>query len=342
MSGTLRRPATLKSLGQLLGVSPSLISRVLRNDRNGRVSEAKRAEILAAVRTSGYRPNHAGRALRNQKTKIIALAVPDVINPFYATLFRAVESAALARDYTVILCNTDESNERFSQLFENIGNRHVDGWLIATATGQDPYLPRLRRENTPFILLNRRTRRSGVSWIGPDDFQTGWLGADHLLRLGHQRIGYLSADSHIESMKVRLDGFREAVRAHAGRVDESLIASGSLDSISVKKRALKLLQQPAKTRPTALLVSHSASVGAVLAAIGEMGLKIPQDISIVGYNTTADVYLSGLIIPVEQIAIEGTDWLLDILSGERKVPAINRTLPVAFVDRGTTATLIRD
>jgi DNA-binding LacI/PurR family transcriptional regulator len=135
----LRRPATLKSLGQILGVSPSLISRVLRNDRNGRVSEAKRAEILAAARTSGYRPNHAGRALRNQKTKIIALAVPDVINPFYATLFGAVESAALARDYTVILCNTDESSERFTQLFEYIGNRHVDGWLIATATGQDPY-----------------------------------------------------------------------------------------------------------------------------------------------------------------------------------------------------------
>jgi LacI family transcriptional regulator len=331
MNGTLRRPATLKSLGQLLGVSTSLISRVLRNDRNGRVSEAKRAEILAAARTSGYRPNHAGRALRNQKTKIIALAVPDVINPFYATLFGAVESAALARDYTVILCNTDESSERFTQLFEYIGNRHVDGWLIATATGQDPYLPRLRRENTPFILLNRRTRESRVSWIGPDD-----------LRLGHRRIGYLSADFHIESMKVRLGGFREAIRAHAGRVDENLIASGSLDSISVKKRALKLLQQPAKTRPTALLVSHSASVGAVLAAIGEIGLKIPQDISIVGYNTTADVYLSGLSIPVEQIAIEGTDWLLDVLSDERKVPAINRTLPVAFVDRGTTAIWIKD
>jgi LacI family transcriptional regulator len=187
-------------------------------------------------------------------------------------------------------------------------------------------------------LLNRRTRARSVSWIGPDDFQTGWLGADHLLRLGHRRIGYLSADLRLESMKVRLAGFNKAMRAHSAKVHRDLILSGKLDSVSVKKRTLELLRKPVDRRPTALLVSHSASIGAVLAAVGEVGLKIPQDLSIVGYNTTTDVYLSGLSIPVEGIAAEGTDLLLDVLSGARSArPVIKRTLPVTFVDHGTTA-----
>lgn len=104
----MTKSVTLKDLGRQLGVDSSLVSRALRNDPGVRISAAKRTQIVALAETLGYRPNHVARSLRSRASRVLALVVPDVTNPFYSVLFRAVEIAALAKGYTIILCNTDE------------------------------------------------------------------------------------------------------------------------------------------------------------------------------------------------------------------------------------------
>ncbi len=117
---------------------------------------------------------------------------PDIINPFYAHLFRSVERTASAAGYDVILCNTEESSARFRHIVETLAEGHVDGLLIATAQETDPAIEWLRERKLPYVLLNRSRKAQSDPWVGSNDIQTGWLGGNHLARLGHRRIALLT------------------------------------------------------------------------------------------------------------------------------------------------------
>ena len=334
---------TLKSLAARLGVHPSLISRVLRNDPKARLSDKRRREILAAVKESGYRPDHAGQALRNRRSSIVALAIPDIANSFYAVLFRAVEAAALEQNYSVVLCNTDEKEQAFRRLFDTLGAGHIDGWLVATGRGSDNYLDLLESANIPYLLLNRRSTRPGGSWVGPDDFQTGRIVAEHLLNQGHRRIGYISAELGIESMRRRFDGFIETLRARGADLPDDLVIAGSVNRTWIRARTANLLKVPADRRPTALFVSNSQSLSWVLATIRDLDLRIPHDLSIVSYSPFSDPDVTSVVVPVNDMGRIGTEWLIAAITGATgaaKTP-IEIVLPVAFVDRGTTAPIAR-
>jgi LacI family transcriptional regulator, galactose operon repressor len=327
---------TLKYLAAELGTHPSIISRVIRNVPDARVSEAKRQRILALVRATGYRPHHAGRSLRNRSTQILALIVPDVANPFYARLFRSVENTARMHGYNVILCNTDEDSDRFRDLIETLGAGHVDGWLVASAGGVDGTVPLLDNSGIPYVLLNRRSKAPHVPWVGPDDFATGKKGATHLLDLGHRRIAYVTAHLTIESMRQRFNGFRRAM-AHRGiSVRDELLVVGYLDQAIVRARTRAILRLPARRRPTAVFVSNSLSLDSVLDCIREEGMHVPKDISVVGYNTFDEARVTGVLVPVVEIGRIATDWLIAATGESATAQTIRVTLPVGFVDRGTT------
>lgn len=328
------RAVTLKDLARRLGVDSSLVSRVLRNDPGVRVSAEKRQQIVALAAALDYRPNRMARALKSRTSHVLALIVPDVTNPFYAVLFRAVESAALARGYTVILCNTDEQTDRFHQLLDIFGDLNVDGWLVATSRKSDPYIERLRERGARFILVNRQSDHPDVPWVGPDDVATGKLAAHHLLALGHRRIAYVTADLQIKSMRLRYEGFRSAFAEFSSVFDERLLLEcGRADA---HQATTALLNVGADLRPTAFFVSNSFTLERVWAAIRDIGLRIPQDVSLAAYNPIPDASFSGILVPVEEIGRWGTQRLIEQIGGTFSTPA-SQFLPVSFVDLGTTA-----
>ena len=203
---------TLESIARRVGVDVSLVSRVLRGDPQARISDEKRKKILSIARSTNYRPNRMARSLRTRRMNILAMLTPDITNPFHSFLFRAVERTASAQGYDVILCNTDDSAERFKDVVTTLSEGHVDGLLIATARHSDPTIDWLRKQGLPFVLINRRRDGNADPWIGPDDFRTGWLGGDHLARLGHRRIAFLMGSSKIGNMGLREAGYRAACR----------------------------------------------------------------------------------------------------------------------------------
>jgi LacI family transcriptional regulator len=267
---------------------------------------------------------------------VIALVVPDITNPFYSALFRAVESAALAEGYTVILCNIDEQPQRFDHLLEVFGETYVDGWLIATARDSDRYISALQRQGAELVLINRRSSFDEVDWIGPDDFAAGEMAARHLLQLGHRRIAYVTDDLAIKSMRARLSGFSAVWPEFATRFNKKWVLE--CDRSDVRHLASLILSAPASKRPTAFFVSNSVMLEGLWAAVRDAGLRIPQEVSLVAYNLTSDANFSGVVVPVAEIGRLGVERLIAKLKNPKVASEITRwTLPVSFIDNGTTA-----
>lgn len=329
---------TLDSIARRVGVDVSLVSRVLRGDPKARISDEKRKKILSIARSTNYRPNRMARSLRTRRMKILAMLTPDITNPFHSFLFRAVERTASAEGYDVILCNTDDSAERFKEVVTTLSEGHVDGLLIATAQHKDSTIDWLRKQELPFVLINRRRDSDADPWIGPDDFRTGWLGGHHLAKLGHRRIAFLMGSSKIGNMGVREAGYRSSLEELDCPVPEDLIFRDLTDRHSGYECARAVLALPEKKRPTALFAVHSVPLDGAMLAVQRAGLKVPDDLSLVGYSASPNPDLTSICLPAEEMARAATAHLLKMLSGQgdTKESSLNTVLPVELVDRGTT------
>ena len=330
---------TLGTLARQLGVDPSLVSRVLSGDPKARVSEAKRAQIVALAAASGYRPNRMARSLRTRRTRILAMLTPDITNPFHSLLFRGVEAAARTAGYSVILCNTDDLAERFAQVVEVLAEGHVDGLLIATARSVDPAIEALQASSLPYVLLNRRRDAGADAWIGPDDMKSGWLGVSHLARLGHRRIAVAVGDLSVGNMASRLAGYRAAMREFGLPVDETLVHSGSNERADGRAWMQQVLAMPARQRPTAVLAMQTLVSEGVMAAIYTGGLQVPRNISVVGYSGTLTPEITSICVPVDDIGRLATEYLIERLDHPEAAqePPLRQTLPVLLVEAGSTA-----
>lgn len=332
-------PITLAKIAAEVGVDRSLVSRVLRGDPKARLSEAKREQILALSKAIGYRPNRVGRSLRTGRTFIIGMLTPDVTNPFHSVLFRGVEAVATEVGYDTILCNTDDNADRFMEVVSVLSEGHVDGLLVASAHSDDPAIDWLAKLNLPYILVNRR-RRDGVDpWIGPDDFQTGWLAGEHLLARGHTRILLLIGSLDHQNLCLRAEGLGAAVKKFGPRGMKVDVVDGLETRAAARDAVVEYLERPADVRPTAIFAPQTHTTAGALHAIYRSGLRIPQDISIVGYSATDDSEVTFIRTPVDQIGRLAAKLLIDHLQRSEKIkPAdINITLPVTLLDRGSTA-----
>jgi LacI family transcriptional regulator len=302
-------PVTLAEIARQVGVHVSLVSRVLRDDASAKLSPAKRAQILEIAKVTGYRPNRLGRSLRTGRTSIIGVIAPDITNPFYSVMFRGVEAAAAAAGYDTILVNTNNSSERVKEVVSMLAEGHVDGVLIATAKGVDESV-----------------------------YQSGYLGASHLLRLGHRRIAFLILDLEIGNIHSRLAGIKAALAEHGRDPGDCIIRTNLKDRQSGKKFVRELLSLPPGERPTAFFAPQTILSEAMVHAVYQSGLRVPQDVSVVGYTAQEVPDFTSIKVPLDEMGRRATEYLLGLLSEERKGDSLPRTpLAVSLVDMGSTA-----
>ncbi|MGE0256254.1 MAG: LacI family DNA-binding transcriptional regulator [Alphaproteobacteria bacterium] len=332
---------TLTALARQVGVDPSLVSRVLRRDPNARISSEKRAAILALAEQTGYRPNRVARSLRTHRTFILGMLTPHITNPFHSWLFRAVERTANAAGYDVILCNTEDDPERFEKVVRTLAEGHVDGLLVATARTHDPAIDLLGHLGLPYVLLNRRREDGNDPWFGPDAFQTGWLGGQHLVTLGHRRIGALFGWSEIGNVPDRSRGYVAALAAHGLSPAECLLATEVTSRDMAYEITRDWLARPEAQRPTAIFAPDTILSGGAMLAIQRGGLRIPADISFVSYSASLNPDMTSLCVPVDEIGERACGHLIGHLAGGRSGPVSGGpvTLPVVLVDRGSTTPL---
>ncbi|HEU5347659.1 MAG TPA: LacI family DNA-binding transcriptional regulator [Ktedonobacterales bacterium] len=329
---------TLKELARLAGVHPSTVARVLNDDPRQRVSEDVRGRILALAREYGYQPNHLARSLRTKRSFVIGTLIPDIANPFFAILFRGIEDALAASGYSVIMANTDDEIPREQRTIAMLRGRQVDGLLVATARREDPTIEALRAAGFPFVMVNRHTDPIPENAVVPDDYGGAVAAVEHLVALGHRRIAHIAGSGEMSTGYTRRRGYLDAVQRHGLPVDPDLVVSGSFRELGGYEAMQKLLAlaQP----PTAIFaVNDLAAVGA-MRVIGEAGLTVPGDISVVGFNDLSAVIgttrlLTTLRVPLHDMGRAAAERLLAKITGETVSPE-PVVIPVDLVVRRST------
>jgi len=329
---------TLAEIARQVGVDVSLVSRVLRDDASAKLSSAKRAQILAVAKATGYRPNRLGRSLRTGRTSIIGLLTPDITNSYQAVMFRGVETVAAAAGYDTILCNTDDSPERFKEVVSVLSEGHVDGILVATARADDESIDWIANAGVPYLLVNRRRDQDDELWIGPDDFQTGYLGTTHLLGLGHRRIAFMLLNLHVGNSVHRLAGIKAALEEYDCDPGRCWIETNVGSRAGGKRCVANLLALPRGERPTAIFAPQTILCDAVVHATYRAGLRMPDDVSVIGYTASSEPDFTCIRVPLDTIGRLATDSLIKLLNDENHVLSLpSRKVPVELIDGGSTA-----
>lgn len=285
-------PVTLKELAARANVHPSTVSRVANNDPGLRIATTTRTRIEALLRETEYRPNGVARGLKLRTTLVLAVVIPDITNPFFAALFRGIEDGATPRGYQVLLCNTDGSPERQRAHLQSLAARRVDGVILASTFLKDPAVRWLRHQRTPYVLVNRFSDEGVDPFVGSDDAMGATLATQHLIGLGHVRIGHLAGQPTVSTGILRRKGYSAALAEAGIAADPDLVVeSGFVEEGGAQAMdRLLSLNDP----PTAIFaVTDMTAVGAYGAA-RRRGLRIPDDLAIVGYN---DIPLAGRLIP---------------------------------------------
>src|SRR5713101_4831752 len=256
------------------------------------VAPATRARIEALLRETEYRPNGVARGLKLRQTLVLAVVIPDITNPFFGALFRGIEDGAAPRGYQVLLCNTDGSPDRQRAHLHSLIARRVDGVILASSFLKDPSVRWLRHQRIPYVLVNRFSEEGLDPFVGSDDVSGARLATQHLISLGHVRIGHLAGQSTVSTGALRRRGFQMAMtEAGLSTTPELQVESGLIEEGGIRgMEKLLALREP----PTAVFaVTDVVAVGAY-GVVRRSGLRIPEDAAIVGYN---DIPLAGRLIP---------------------------------------------
>ena len=326
----------LQDVARAAGVSPATASRALH--RPDLVALRTRERVEQVALELGYRPNVLARGLRTRGSRTIGLIVTDILNPFHATLAKGVQDAAEAQGYTVLMFNSDEQPGKERRALETL-HGHLPMGLIVVPTART-------RENLsvvsglPTIELDRASGLKGAHTVMVDNVAGAREAVTHLTGLGHRRVGMIVGNQDVSTARERLQGYREALETAQVPYLEELVLPGDHREQGGRLAALRLLS--GRERPTALFVGNNEmTVGAVLAA-RELGLDIPGDLSVVGFDDsrwaqTMSPALSVVSQPTYELGQLACQHLLSLIAGQPCVDSVR--LPTRMIYRQSTAAL---
>jgi LacI family transcriptional regulator len=275
---------TIKDIARELGISPSTVSRALK-DHPDISTETKRAVNELADKLK-YTPNSIALSLRQSKSNTIGVIIPEIVHFFFSTVISGIEDIAYAAGYSVIVSQSNESYEREIIDSKALFNNRVDGMLVSLSreTTQFDHFKSIHERGVPLVFFDRVTDAINCSKVVVDDFDGSYQATEHLIQQGYKRIAHLSGPPSLSVGQHRLEGYKAALNRNNMDFDESLVIRGhvSEDEILAKELTLKLLNSP--NPPDAVFaINDIAALGAML-AVKEKGLKIPGDIAIVGFS----------------------------------------------------------
>ncbi|MBA3245214.1 MAG: LacI family DNA-binding transcriptional regulator [Actinobacteria bacterium] len=325
-------------MARLAGVSTATVSRALNG--TGQIAPATGAAIDAAVQQLGYRPNTVARSLVTKSTQTIALLLPDIANPFYAALVSGIQERALAAGSTMLLCTTEGDPEREEQYLSLLRAKQVDGVLVDGLVLPPERIADFVREGLPIVCLDRDIDSTSVPLVQVDNRLGAQIATEHLLSLGHRLIAHVAGAPGLRISAERIGGYDDALAAAAVERRRTHVAVGSFTEEGGYGAMRALL---AGSPPTAVFAANDLSALGVMHAIAESGRRVPEDISVVGFDdlrlaahTTPP--LTTIHQPAFEIAQRATQLLLDLAAG-REVPQRLHLLEPELVVRGSTAAL---
>ena len=346
-----KKSATLSDIAASVGVAPMTVSRVL--NQNGYVSDKTRDAVLSVVKEMNYRRNGLARSLKRQRTDTIGLVLGDISNPYSTELARAVRQAATANDYNLFICISEHSAEEDIAAFESLTSHSVDGIIVATRANDsgDEYLKSIVENNVPVVVIGRDLFHEKIDYISADNLDGGFEATQHLIDLGHRRIGFIGATLDGGAKLKRLQGYLDALKKHDIEVDSRLItgrreATSGVPGYSTEEIGYegmkRLLSLP--NRPTAVFARNDFTAIGAMTAIKESGLRIPQDIAIIGFDDIPlAVHMSPSLSTVRQpMRLQGqlaAEMLLRRIEGGGDIIREEKILNCELIIRESTVSL---
>ncbi len=310
---------TIRDVARAAGVSTATAARALGG--YGHASPAARRKVSESARALGYRPNAVARALVSRATTTVGLVVGDIENPFFAAAARGLSDVMDARGYTVLLANADEDADRERRAVDALRARQVDGMVVVPAPGASAdHLAALVAEGVPLVLLDRVVAGVEADSVLVRNTAGARAAVAHLTALGHRRIGVVSDSPEITSSAERIAGYRQALRAAGIGIETDLISIGGPTQADGEAAALRLLDRP--DRPTAVFTANNFMTVGALRAARALGLRIPADLALVGFDdldwtTLVEPPVTVVSQPVAELGRTAGERLLRRLAGER-------------------------
>jgi LacI family repressor for deo operon, udp, cdd, tsx, nupC, and nupG len=328
-----RNSYNIREVAQAAKVSVATVSRTLQMPDV--VAPATRSRVQAAIERLGYRPNAQARMLRTARTHVIVALVPDISNPFFAEVIRGIEQVAHQNGYSVLLGETQNSRAREKAYAELLETKQADGLITLM-----PHIPTLAMAR-PFPIVNacEYVKDKSVTSVYVDNEGASYEATTYLLTLGHREIAFVTGpmDSPISVDRDR--GYERALQQAGIKRDRRLTAAGDF-SVEAGIRAVDgLLAQ--QQRFTAVFCSNDEMAVGAIHAIKSKGLRVPQDISVVGFDDIrfsryTDPPLTTIAQPKDELGREAMSMLIELMRGT-DIPARKRILLTQLVVRGSTA-----
>ena len=336
------RPATLRDVATAAGVHPATASRALNPGTRLLVSEETARRVSEAADRLGYRPNPVARSLRTRRSHTIGVLIPDLNNPLFPPMIRGIEDRLATRGYVALIGNTDADLAKERLVFDQMRARHVDGFVLATAITGSPILAEAAEAGVPVVLMNRTSADYPFSSVSVDNEQGVRAAVNHLISLGHTRIGHIAGPQDASTGAARLRGFRAAMAAHKVPVTESQVAYASAYSLEEgAARGRELLT--ASPDLSAIVAGNDMLAIGCYGAFDELGLRCPEDISVIGFNDMPFIDrlrppLSSVRFPHYQLGTEAAALLIERIEAA-ECPVKMLFLAPELVARGSTAPL---
>jgi LacI family transcriptional regulator len=332
---------TIKDVASRSGVSSMTVSRVINGGE--RVSPDTRRRVEQAIAELGYVPSRLARGLIRQKTGTLALIVPDVANPFFTLIVRGAEDVARRAGYRMLLCDTRSDLTIEAEVIEEMIAHRVEGIAIAPVSDRSrSHLQRLPKFGVQFVLIDRTVRGIDSDVVLGDNAGGGRRLVEHLISLGHTRIGFIVESDEVSTARDRHRGYVEGLEGAGLAVDPDLIVRSTVDPKGGRDGMRRLLELP--NPPTAVFtVNNLVALGAI-EAVRDTGLEVPGDVALVcfddiEYASRLYPFLTVMAQPAETLGSLGTQLLLDRIAGRAPEQPRVVVLPAQFMVRRSCGAL---
>jgi len=278
----MKQKITIKAIAKELGVSNSTVSKALSDSHE--ISKETKDRIRAFAKYSNYKPNSLALQLRNQKTKVIGVIIPKIVHHFFSTVISGIENTARERGYNVMICFSNNSYKREVENLEVLTNGSVDGLLVSLSketleNHESLHFQNLIENETPLVMFDRVDDRIQCDKVIVDDKGAGYKATKYLLDSGCNKIGLITTPQHITVGALRRDGYERALREEGIFIDRKLIAEVDEEKVLHDEIALLFDQEI-----DAIFAVNEIYAAVAIRIAKEKGLRIPQDVSVIGFT----------------------------------------------------------
>ncbi|MDW7772838.1 MAG: LacI family DNA-binding transcriptional regulator [Desulfobulbaceae bacterium] len=316
-----KRAVTIKDVSRLANVSPATVSFVM-NNRPG-VSAKTRARVLQIAEALDYKPNLVARSLVNGRSKLIAMLISSTRNPLFPELADGVDQALKAKGYTLSIISTNDEEQLESREIAALRYRGFDGVIISSTLQNNRELNKLVESGFPVVSVLRRDYScKGLDYIVLDGIKGGYMATEHLIRLGHRRIGIIKGPQKTSTGLERLKGALYAMADYGIQIPDTLIREGDFFKSSGYAAAMEMMRLPQEERPSALYACNDDMAIGAFEALWELNVRVPEDVALIGFNNTAvtalkSVSISTISLQKASMGKQAANRLIEIIENKK-------------------------